>query len=88
MNLIRTLAIIFLVYYLLKFILKFFEPQIKNYAGRKMEEKFNQHFNNQGDRQSTEKEAVGKTSIVNKPSNSSKFKDDKEGDYIDFEELD
>ncbi|WP_421807337.1 DUF4834 family protein [Flagellimonas sp.] len=86
MVLLQTILIVILVYYGLKFLLKWLAPKLLNYAVKKTNERFNGQF---GDRQDfdTAQPKEGETIISKKPprrSNSSK----KVGEYIDFEEID
>ncbi|USD24964.1 DUF4834 family protein [Flagellimonas marinaquae] len=86
MVLLQTILIFILVYYGLKFLLKWLAPKLFNYAMRKTNERFEQQFGNPGDFGHT-KTREGETTISKKPhrrSNPSK----KVGEYIDFEEID
>lgn len=84
MALLKTILIILLVYYLLKFLVKLFTPQILSYAAKKTESHFKQAFDNQ---RAPAEEKVGDV-IINKKSTKKKRDSEKVGEYIDFEELD
>ena len=90
MGLLRTLLIIALVYYGMKFLAKLFAPYLQKYAAKKMQEKFNQQFNaNQGNTDpKTNKTAEGETTVFTKPKDNTNINTDNTGDYIDFEEVD
>lgn len=86
MGLLRTLAIIVIVYYVIKFIgryiLPLFVSKIVDNVEKKMRDQ-QQQFNNQQDK-STGK--VGETVIAKKPSD---YKEGNKniGDYVDYEEV-
>lgn len=86
MVLLQTILIVILVYYGLKFLLKWLAPKLLNYAVKKTNERFSQQFGNTQDF-GREPSKEGETIISKKPprkSNPSK----KVGEYIDFEEID
>ncbi|WP_127136576.1 DUF4834 family protein [Flagellimonas oceanensis] len=86
MVLLQTILIVILVYYGLKFLMKWLAPKLLNYAVKKTNERFSQQFGNAQDF-GNEAPKEGETSISKKPprkSNPSK----KVGEYIDFEEID
>jgi len=86
MVLLQTILIVILVYYGLKFLLKWLAPKLLNYAVKKTNERFSQQFGNAQDFD-REPSKEGGTTISKKPprkSNPSK----KVGEYIDFEEID
>ena len=85
MGLIRTLLIIAVVYYGIKFLAKLFAPYLQKYAVNKMQEKFNQQYQGQNSEESIEPE--GKTTVVNKPQSDKGINTDKTGEYVDFEEI-
>lgn len=81
MGFLRTIAILMLVYYGLKFIARLaFPALIKKYM-RNMEDK----FNNQQGQQREENINIGETVIDKKPS--TKTSKDDVGEYIDYEEV-
>ncbi|MDP5061983.1 MAG: DUF4834 family protein [Maribacter sp.] len=84
MAFLKTILIILLVYYLLKFLAKFFAPKILNYAAKKTESHFREAFDNQRPSNQQEDESV----IINKKPSRKKNDSEKVGEYIDFEELD
>ena len=84
MAFLKTILIILLVYYLLKFLVKLFAPKILSYAAKKTESHFKQAFDNQ---HSSEEDNIGDV-IINKKSSKKKANSEKVGEYIDFEELD
>ena len=86
MGLIRTLLIIAVVYYGIKFLAKLFAPYLQKYAVNKMQEKFNQQYQN-GDNAEGTQEPEGKTTVVNKPQSGKGINTDKTGEYVDFEEI-
>jgi len=82
MGLLRTIAILMLVFYGLKFIARLaFPALIKKYM-RNMEEK----FNNQQGYQKQEDINIGETIIDKKSTN--KTSNDSVGEYVDYEEVD
>lgn len=86
MVLLQTILIVILVYYGLKFLLKWLAPKLLNYAVKKTNERFSQQFGNAQDF-GNEQTREGETTVSKKPprkSNPSK----KVGEYIDFEEID
>ena len=86
MGLIRTLLIIAVVYYGIKFLAKLFAPYLQKYAVNKMQEKFNQQY--QGQNPEDQREPEGKTSVVAKPKSEKGINTDDSGEYVDFEEVD
>ncbi len=83
----KTILIILLVYYLLKFLVRFFAPKILNYAAKKTESHFKQAFEGFGNQRTSKEEKVGDV-IINKKTSKKKDESEKVGEYIDFEELD
>jgi len=82
MGFLRTIAIIMLTYYALKYIARLaFPALIKRYMG-KMEEK----FRNQQGFEKQEDVNIGETVIDKKANNKTSNKD--VGEYIDYEEVD
>jgi hypothetical protein len=84
MAFLKTILIILLVYYLLKFLVKLFAPKILSYAVKKTESHFKHAFDNQHASNEDNIEDV----IINKKSSKKKADSEKVGEYIDFEELD
>lgn len=83
MGLIRTLAIIIIVYYAFKFIGRYILPLFVKHMVDNVERKYKEQQQNQ---YQDEKEKVGETVIDIKPS---KIKESNKnvGDYVDYEEL-
>ena len=81
-NFLRTVLIIILVYYVLKFLVKLFAPYLLKKAVDKVQQKAQQQYNQQ--------EPIvdeGKT-IVDKKPQSTKESNNSVGEYVDFEEID
>ena len=83
MPFLKTLAIIFLVYYFFKYTLRLLAPFILQSFAKKMQQKFNGQFT-QHHQNSKNKE--GDITIEGKKNNA-KSKDHNVGDYVDFEEV-
>ncbi|CAM1362899.1 DUF4834 family protein [Tenacibaculum soleae] len=83
MNFLRTILIIILVYYVLKFLVKLFAPYLLKKAVDKVQKKAAQQYNNQ--QESTVDE--GKT-VVDKKPQTTKQSNNSVGEYVDFEEID
>lgn len=85
LNLLRTLAIIIIVYYVLRWLARIFAPVLMKRMVSKMQEKAQQQYNHQ--RQNTTQAREGETVIDKRPS-STKQSNDSVGEYVDFEEID
>ncbi|CAM1372576.1 DUF4834 family protein [Tenacibaculum xiamenense] len=83
MNFLRTLLIILLVYYAVKFVVKLFGPYLLKKAVDKVQKKAQSQYGNQ--QETTVEE--GKTVIDKKPNNVKNSNKDV-GEYVDFEEID
>ncbi len=83
MNLLRTLAILFLIYYGFKILARLFAPLLMKKMMDKMQQKANQ-FNNQ---QAQPDVREGETIIDKKPQKN-KQSNDNVGEYVDYEEVD
>ncbi len=83
MNLLRTLAILFLIYYGLKFLARLFAPLLIKKMMNKMQDKASQ-FNNQQTKPDIKE---GETIIDKKPHNN-QHSNDSVGEYVDYEEID
>ncbi len=83
MNFLRTLLIILLVYYAVKFVVRLFGPYLLKKAVDKVQKKAQQQHGNQ--QETTVEE--GKTVIDKKPNNVGSSNKDV-GEYVDFEEID
>lgn len=82
MNFLRTILILMLIYYALKFLVKLFAPYLLKKAVDKVQKKAQQQYNQQ---ETTVEE--GKTVVDKKPQNT-KQSNNSVGEYVDFEELD
>lgn len=87
---IRVILIILLIYFGLKFIIRWLGPLLLKYilrkVGKKFEEKFNQ-FDTSGSPRGKKEKEEGKVTIEKKPKNRRKSNKDV-GEYIDYEEID
>ncbi len=82
MGLLRTIAIILLVYYVFKYLAKLFAPYLMKRMVSKMQEKArNQHQNQQ-----EPNVKVGETIIDKKPRNKNQS-NNSVGEYVDYEEV-
>lgn len=85
MTFLKTVLIILLVYYALKFLLKLAAPYLMRYISKKAGQKFEQAFGgNPNTAEPTEKE--GSVTIDKMPNSQSKSKNTV-GEYVDFEDL-
>lgn len=87
MGLLKTLAIIIIVYYALKWLSRLFAPVLMKKMVDKMQEKAQQQQQYYQQRQNTTTAKEGETVIDRRP-NSSKQSNDSVGEYVDFEEID
>ena len=83
MQLLRTLLFILFFYYLFKVIARLFAP----YLLKRISNKMNQRFQNQFNQQDSPVEDEGEVSIKTKPKKSKTDTNDM-GEYVDFEEVD
>jgi len=81
----RTLLIILLVYYGIKFLARLFAPYMVRYMSKKMNEKFGGQFQQQ--KQSEPKHKEGET-IIDKMPKQDTSSNKNVGEYIDYEEID
>ncbi len=83
---IRTILIIMLIWYGLKFLSRLFAPYLMRYVSKKAEQKFGQQFSQQQSRQQPQQKegetTIDKTPKQNKASNKNV------GEYVDYEEID
>ena len=87
-TLLRTLAIIIIVFYVLRWLTKIFAPILMRRMVNKMQQQAQQQqqqYNQQ--RQNTAKAREGETVIDRKPSTPKQSNNDV-GEYVDFEEID
>ena len=85
MQLLRTILIVLLVFYGIKFLSRLLAPILLKRFTTKMQDRFQQQFNQyyQQQQDSPKKEVTIKKTQENKRSNSNDL-----GEYIDFEEID
>ena len=83
----RTLAIIFLTYLLLKYLGRILAPILLKRFANKMQDRFQQQFNQRHQNTQSQPQEEGKVTIE-KINTSAKTKSDNVGDYVDFEEVD
>lgn len=79
----KTLLIIAIIYFAIRFLSRLFGPYLMKKAVQKMQQKAEQQFGNQ-QRETTVKE--GETVIDKKPTNTKQSNKDV-GEYVDFEEI-
>ncbi|MCF2876144.1 MULTISPECIES: DUF4834 family protein [unclassified Tenacibaculum] len=84
MNFLRTLLIILVAYYAVKFVVRLFAPYLIKKAVDKVQKRAEQQYQNQQQKTDVEE---GKTIIDKKPRNN-KQSNDSVGEYVDFEEID
>jgi hypothetical protein len=85
MTFVKTILIILLVYYGLKFSLKLAAPYLMRYISKKASQKFGGAFGQESYENSNTEE--GNVSIDKMPTSKSKNKNTV-GEYVDFEEVD
>ena len=81
---IKTILIIFLVYYGIKILSRLFAPALLKYVTKKAEKQFGQQFNTNYRQEQTKQE--GEVSIDKMPNAKSSNKN--VGEYVDYEEID
>jgi hypothetical protein len=81
MGFLRTIAIIVLIYYGIKFLARLLAP----FLIKKMADKMTSQFQNPYQKEQ-ETKAEGEVTVEKKPSKTSKFSDT-EGEYVDYEEI-
>lgn len=82
----RTLLIILLVYYGIKFLSRLFAPYLVRYMSKKMNERFRGQFQQQQN-QSEPKHKEGET-VIDKIPKQDTSSNKNVGEYIDYEEID
>jgi len=82
----RTLLIILLVYYGIKFLTRLFAPYMVRYMSKKMNERFGGQFQQQ-QKQSEPKHKEGET-VIDKIPKQDTSSNKNVGEYIDYEEID
>lgn len=86
MTFLKTILIVLLVYYGLKFLLKLAGPYLMRYVTKKAGQKFEQAFGATSNTSSQSNEE-GSVTIDKMPSSNTK-RSNKVGEYVDFEEID
>ncbi|GGW26031.1 DUF4834 family protein [Arenibacter certesii] len=86
MGFLKTLLIIILVYYALKFLAKWLGPILFRYAAKKTEKYFKEKFNGFPGPDQNEASHIGDVIIDKRPKKQRK-PSNKVGEYIDFEEI-
>ena len=84
MGFLRTILIIMLIYYGIKFLGRLLAPILLKRFTKKMQDRFQQQFNQQYQSPQPEEGKV----TIEKTNTSTKTKSDDIGDYVDFEEVD
>ena len=82
---VKTIFIVLLVYYGLKFLLKLAAPYLMRYISKKASQKFGDAFGQEPQKDSNTEE--GNVSIDKMPSSKSQSKNTV-GEYVDFEDVD
>lgn len=85
MTLLKTILIVLLVYFGLKFLIRLATPYILRYISKKAGQQFEQFFGNNS-KMDTEGEKEGNISIDKKPSRNPRSSK-KVGEYVEYEEL-
>lgn len=81
----RTILILVLIFYGLKFLMRILAPYMVQYMSKKMQEQFGGQFQQRS--QDINRPKEGETVIDQMP-NQQKTSDKKVGEYIDYEEID
>ena len=87
MGLLRTLAVILLVYFILKSLTRLFAPRLFNYAARKAEARVREMYGMQEPHEANNDQRFGNVTVERKTTREKKDSE-KVGEYIDFEEID
>ena len=85
-NLLRTIAIILLIWYVLKVLARIFFPMLMKKTMSTMEKRFRQQQEAQNP--APREEEIGKTIIDRKPNSKIENTEKNKGEFIDFEEVD
>lgn len=84
----KTILILLLIYFGIKFLFRLFKPYLIRYASRKMDERFQSMFRDySGQNQYQYREKEGKITIDKIPKQPKKSKNTV-GEYIEYEEID
>ena len=86
MTFLKTILIILLVYYGLKFLFKLAAPYLMRYITKKASQKFGDAFGS-GSHQNPDRTEEGNVSIDKMPSSKSKNRNTV-GEYVDYEDVD
>lgn len=81
----RTILILILIYYGLKFLMRILAPYFVQYMSKKMQEQFGGQFHRRAEE--TNHPKAGET-VIDKMPNQQKSSDKTVGEYIDYEEID
>lgn len=81
----RTILIIVLVYYAVKFLSRLFAPYLVRYMSKKMQERFGQQFQQHQNAQQPRRNE-GET-VIDKAPQSSRTSNNDVGEYVDYEEV-
>ncbi|UAB82582.1 DUF4834 family protein [Marixanthomonas sp. SCSIO 43207] len=87
MTFLKTILIILLVYFGLKFLIRWATPYLMRYVAKKAGQRFEQAFNGAQRTTNSSKEKEGKVSIDKMP-RKQRTKQSTVGDYVDYEEID
>lgn len=82
----KTILIILLVYFGLKFLIRWATPYLMKYIAKKAGQRFEQAFNGTQGNPNSKKEREGKVTIDKVPHQKKSHKEPI-GDYVDFEEV-
>lgn len=85
MTFLKTILIVLLVYYGLKFLIKLISPYLMRYISKKASQQFEQFFGNTPD-MNTQREKEGSITIDKNPQRNSRTSK-KVGEYVEFEEV-
>lgn len=87
MGLLRTIAIILLVYFALRLLTRWFAPKLFAFAVKKAEARFREMYGMENDQRNPGKETTGDV-IIDSRTSKKKEGSPKVGEYIEFEEID
>tara|TARA_R110002167_G_scaffold260718_4_gene467177 strand:- start:6994 stop:7257 length:264 start_codon:yes stop_codon:yes gene_type:complete len=87
MGFLKTVLIILLIYYLIKFLMRMFGPRLFGYAAKKTEQHFRERFGEYADLNNRQGETQDEV-ISGKKKSPKNNNRQKVGEYIDFEEID
>lgn len=86
MGFLRTLAIILLVYYVLRMLSRWFAPKLFGYAARKAEARVREMYGMQEGQAAQNEQTIGNVTIRKKTNKKDKGSE-KVGEYIEYEEI-